>query len=260
MGKLFNIEVFDIKLNTDFIGRNFIYIEEIDSSNSYLLNKANKVKIDGTVLLAEKQSKGKGRKDRSWYSNKGQNLTFSILLADKKYFGKSLNTINFAVSLAVSEAIEYLFQLRTELKWPNDVLVSKRKIAGILFESVSTGSKIERIVAGIGLNVNQTIFQGQFSIEPTSIKLEFGETVERERLLAEILNIFEELLEKSLSNPADIMNDWKSRCRMIGEKVSIAEENESRYGIFEDIDADGFLLLKSPKGIERIHFGDVSLR
>ena len=260
MGKLFNIEVFDIKLNTDFIGRNFIYVEEIDSTNSYLLNKSNKVKADGTVILAEKQNRGRGRKDRSWYSNKGQNLTLSILLADKRYFGKSLNTINFAVSLAVAEAIENMFQLRTELKWPNDVLVNKRKIAGILFESVSTGSKIERLVAGIGLNVNQTLFQGQFSIEPTSIKLEFGESVERERLLADILNIFEELLQQSLLNPAVTMNDWKLRCRMIGEKISIAEGNESRYGIFEDIDDDGFLLLKSKKGIERIHYGDVSLR
>jgi BirA family biotin operon repressor/biotin-[acetyl-CoA-carboxylase] ligase len=260
VGKLFNIEVFDIKLNTDFIGRNFIYVEEIDSTNSYLLNKSNKVKADGTVILAEKQNRGRGRKDRSWYSNKGQNLTLSILLADKRYFGKSLNTINFAVSLAVAEAIENMFQLRTELKWPNDVLVNKRKIAGILFESISAGSKIERLVAGIGLNVNQTLFQGQFSIEPTSIKLEFGESVERERLLADILNIFEELLQQSLLNPAVTMNDWKLRCRMIGEKISIAEGNESRYGIFEDIDDDGFLLLKSKKGIERIHYGDVSLR
>ena len=256
---MFNLERFDIKLNTEFIGRNFVYTEEIDSTNTYLLNKSNKLSYDGTVLLAEKQNKGKGRKDRVWYSTKDQNLTFSILLNNKKYLGKNLNLINFASSLAVAISIENLYQLKTDLKWPNDILVNGKKISGILFESTSQGNKIDRLVIGIGINVNQTIFQGNYKIAPTSIKLELKEQVDRERLLAELLNNFEEILQKLNTEPDEILKDWKLRCRLIGEKISISEGDDIKYGIFDDLDSEGFLLLKNKGKIEKIHFGDVSI-
>ncbi len=256
---MISFENFDLKLDTEFIGRNFIYSEEVESTNSFLLNKANKYNIHGTVLLAERQSMGKGRNNRVWYSNKDQNLTFSILLTDKRYFGQKFNILNFTISLAVAQAIENLYQLRTELKWPNDVLLNGKKVAGILLESTSQGSKIQRVVIGIGLNVNQTLFQGNFNLPPTSIKNELSENVERERLLAEILNIFEEILEKSIKNSDDILKDWKSKCRMLGEKISVTVDDKVKDGIFDDIDTNGFLLLKSHDKIEKIHFGDVGL-
>jgi len=255
---LFELENFDLKLNTNVIGRNFIYADEIDSTNSFLLDKKNKNLVDGTVVFAEKQNKGRGRKDRVWYSIKDQNLYFSILLTDKNYFGENINLINLASSLAVAQAIENLFQLNTNLKWPNDVLIKGKKISGILLEASSQGSKIERLIIGIGINVNQTVFQGNFNIPPTSIKLEAKENIERERLLAEVLNIFEELLEKVRVEPGLILRDWKSRCRMIGEKIEVTDDNLTKYGIFDDIDENGFLLLKTKdKKIEKIHFGDV---
>ncbi len=255
---MFNFESFDTKVDTEVIGRNFIYSEEVESTNSFLLNKSNKFNSEGTILLAEKQSKGRGRKERVWYSAKGQNLTFSILLTSKKYFGKKFNLLNFATSLSVAFALENLFQLKTELKWPNDVLVNGKKICGILLESTSQGNKIERVVIGIGLNVNQALFQGNFNLEPTSIKLELGESVDREKLLAELLNTFEEILQKMESKPDEIMKDWKDRCNLIGEKISVTEEGNTKYGIFEDLDEEGFLLLKTKNKIEKIHFGDVS--
>ena len=258
---MFELENFDLKLNTDVIGRNFIYAEEIDSTNTYLLNKMNKNLADGTVVFAEKQNKGRGRKDRVWYSVKDQNLNFSILLTNKKYLGKNINLINLASSLAVAQSIENLFQLNANLKWPNDVLIKGKKVCGILLEASSQGSKIERLVIGFGINVNQTMFQGNFNIPPTSIKLESNENIERERLLAEVLNNFEELLRKIHTEPETILKDWKSRCRMIGEKIEVSDDNIIKYGIFDDIDENGFLLLKmKDKKIEKIHFGDVSVQ
>ncbi len=258
---MFNIESFDIKLDTDVIGRNFVYSEELDSTNSVLLDKENKFKVNGTVVLAEKQLRGKGRKDRVWYSAKGLNLTFSILLTDKRYFKRNFSLINLAISLSVATAIENLHQIRTEVKWPNDVLAGGKKIAGILLESVSQGSKIEKVVIGVGLNVNQMMFQGSFSIQPTSLKIEMNdETVDREVLLAELLNTFEENLEKLLKKPENILKEWKARCRMIGERITIVEGDSVKYGIFEDVDDEGFLLLKTKDKTEKIHFGDVSLR
>ncbi len=256
---MFNLENFDLKLSTDFIGRHFIYSDEVESTNSLLLNKDNKFNTNGTVALAEKQTNGKGRKNRIWYSAKDQNLTFSILLTDKRYFKKLFNLINFGSSLAAALAIENLYQLKTELKWPNDILINGKKTSGILLESFSKGSKIERLVIGFGLNVNQTLFQGSYNYPPTSIKLEANENIDREKLLSEILNIFEDTLFKIENDPNEIMREWKARCRMLGEKISIDDGDKIKYGIFNDLDENGFLLLRMGDKIEKIHFGDVSL-
>lgn len=256
---MFNIESFDIKLNTDYLGRNFIYADEIESTNSLLLDKKNNYNINGTVVLAEKQTKGRGRKDRVWYSAPDSNLTFSILLNKDKLLFNNLSFINFASSLSVAVSIENLYQLKTHLKWPNDVLINMKKTSGILIESSSQGSKVERVVIGIGVNVNQNSFQGSFNYPPTSIRSELGRIVEREKFLAEILNNLEVDLERIKNDKIGLLNDWRSRCNMIGERISIKENDKEIFGIFEDIDDEGFLLLKTKNNLEKIHFGDVSL-
>jgi BirA family biotin operon repressor/biotin-[acetyl-CoA-carboxylase] ligase len=255
---VFNIEEFDIKLDTEIIGRNFVYCDEVESTNDLLL-KSKDFNQHGAVLLAEYQTHGKGRKNREWISNSGQNLTFSILLK-QNYPEKKINLINLLSSLAVAQALENLYQLNVELKWPNDVLVNKKKIAGILLESTSKGKKIEKLVVGIGINVNQPNFPGKFEIQPTSIRKEFKSIVSRERLLSEILNLFEYLLDTALEKPDKILNDWRERCKMIGEKVKIIQDKQTLIGVFDDIDDDGYLILKTADKVEKIHYGDVSLR
>lgn len=255
---MFNIEEFDIKLDTEFIGRNFIYSDEVESTNSLLLS-SKEFNQNGTVLLAEHQTKGRGRKERTWVSNAGQNLTFSILLKSD-FKDQKINLVSLGSSIVVAQALENLFQLDVELKWPNDVLVAKKKIAGILLESTSKGNKINRVVIGIGINVNQPNFPGKFDIQPSSIRKEFKTMVSRERLLCEILNLFEDMLDTWKKEPDKILNDWRSRCKMIGERIKIIEEEKVKSGIFMDIDEHGFLELKIADKIEKIHFGDVSLR
>lgn len=257
---VFNFELFDIKLNTDFIGRNFLYAEEIDSTNSALLDKSNNINTNGSVFLAEMQTSGRGRKDRVWESSKEQNLTFSILITDKALLKKCINFINFGAALAVSSAIENLYQIKTELKWPNDVLINSKKVSGILLESFSSGNTISKLVVGIGVNVNQSSFPGEYNIPPTSLKFEAGHEVSRERLLSEILNLFEEVVLKIKENPQNILKDWKNRCRMIGDQVSVTEDGVVKYGIFDDLDEEGYLMLRTKDKTEKIHFGDVSLR
>ena len=257
---VFNFELFDIKLNTDFIGRNFLYAEEIDSTNAALLDKSNNININGSVFLAEMQTSGRGRKDRVWESNKEQNLTFSILITEKALLKKCINFINFGAALAVSSAIENLYQIKTELKWPNDVLINSKKVSGILLESFSSGNSISKLVVGIGVNVNQSAFPGEYNIHPTSLRFETGNEVSRERLLSEILNLFEEIIIKIKDNPQNILKDWKNRCRMIGDQIAVTEDGIVKYGIFDDLDEEGYLLLRTKDKIEKIHFGDVSLR
>ena len=255
---MFNIEEFDIKLDTDHFGRNFVYVEEVNSTNNFLM-QTKEYQKHGTVLLAENQTEGKGRLDRTWTSSKEQNLTFSILLTEG-INAANINIINLASSLSVAQSIENLYQLNVELKWPNDVLIDKKKAAGILLESTSKGSKLERVIIGMGLNVNQPSFPGKFKITPTLIRLELKRNVSREKLLSELLNNFEENIKILEHAPDKILSDWKNRCKLLGEKIKIAAGETTKFGIFEDIDEQGFLILKTQNGKEKIHFGDMSLR
>lgn len=255
---MFKIEDFDIKLDTEILGRNFVYCEEADSSNTVLLTDPQFDK-EGTLLLVENQTKGKGRQGRVWDTVPEQNLTFSVLLKDT-FINEYSNLISLAVGVAVAQSIENLYQLKVDLKWPNDILINGKKVCGILCESVSQSNKISKIVIGIGINVNQVTFPTKYNIIPTSIKKESKKTAVRERLLSEVLNNLEEILDILSINPKQVLEDWRSRCKMIGEKVKVVDKEKETYGIFEDINNEGQLLLKVNDKIEKISFGDVSLR
>lgn len=256
---MFQLENFDIKLDTDFIGRQFYYIEEVESTNLLLNKNSSQFNKNGTVLLAESQTKGKGRNNRIWASAKDLNLTFSILLTDPDILKSNPNIINLSASLAVATAIENKFQLNTNLKWPNDVLIKDKKVSGILCESSTKGKKIDRIIVGIGINVNQVTFPTDYKLPASSIKNEFKSAVERESLLAEVLNLFEYFLMKSIIDKDYILKEWRLKCKMIGDKITIDDGSNLKTGIFDDIDENGFLILKTKSGLERIVSGDVSI-
>lgn len=258
VGSTFVLEEMDIKLDTEYIGTNFIFCDEINSTNERLLTD-EAISQHGTVLLAENQFVGRGRLGRKWISEKNMSLTFSILLTEN-IKPKNLNLINLGISLAVAKSLKNLYQLDVSLKWPNDVLISNRKVSGILLESVTKGEKIDRVVVGIGINVNQPFFEGKLLIPPTSVRREFGKPVKRERLISEVLNEFEIILEQIEKDPNTVLDSWRSKCEWIGERVKIINGNEELFGLFENIDSDGFLLLQQKDGTKKIISGDVSLR
>ncbi|GJQ61527.1 MAG: bifunctional ligase/repressor BirA [Melioribacteraceae bacterium] len=256
--KSFNHEDFYLKLDTDVIGRNFVEVDEIDSTNAFLL-KTNDYNQNGTVILADYQTAGRGRREREWISAKELNLTFSVLL-NNNLDKVNVNLLILGSALAVAQALENLYQLNVELKWPNDVLVKRKKICGILLESSAKGSKLDKLVIGFGINVNQVNFPGKYNITPTSVKSEFKSTVERERLLAEILNNLEAIFIELVKTPEKVLDAWRDRCKMLGEKIKIEDDGKARFGIFDNIDQNGFILLKTPEGREKVHIGDVSIR
>ena len=252
---MFSLEKFDIKLDTEYIGRNFYYLEEVDSTNDFIL-KSHEINEYGSVVLAENQKKGKGRQGRTWTSVEGKNLTFSILL-NEDLDKINISLLNFASSLSVGNALENLYQLDVNLKWPNDVLVGKKKIAGILTETVSKSNKVEKAVVGIGINVNQPVFPEKFEIVPTSVRIELKREVSREKLLSEILNQFEENLTLLRYNPSEVLESWRNKCKMIGSKVKIKQGEKIIVGKFIDIDENGALILLRNEKEEKVYYGDV---
>jgi len=256
---MFDFNLFDVKLETSTLGRNFIYLEEIDSTNSFILDKKNKIELDGSIVLAEKQTKGRGRRDRVWYSEKGLNLNFSILITDKKLLSKNLNFLNLGLSLVISNSIDNLYSVQSNVKWPNDVLIKGKKTAGILLESSSKGSSIEKLIIGIGINVNQTSFMGEFNLSPTSLKLATKKNIEREKLLAEILNNLEDIINRIRVNPKSILEDWINKCDSIGKRIDVNQDGKILTGIFEELDENGFLLLRVKDKLTKIYFGNTSL-
>jgi len=256
---MFAFEEFDIKLETDLIGRNFIYLDETESTNRFVLDNKNKVTQDGSVVMAEFQTAGRGRVDRKWVSSKDQNLTFTILLDLKEREIKNPQLLNFVASLVVARSIENLHMLKTNLKWPNDVLIGQRKVAGILCESVSNGSKISKVAVGIGINVNQANFASGYLIEPTSVRMEVKQVVSRERLLAEILNNFEYTFARLESESKQIVSEWKQFCKMLGDKVTVKAGEKEYIGLFSDVTDEGHMILFDHLEDKHIiTFGDVS--
>ncbi|MEX1160334.1 MAG: biotin--[acetyl-CoA-carboxylase] ligase [Balneolaceae bacterium] len=167
------------------MGRSAFCFKELDSTNSH----AKKMRIDaslhGSVVLADHQTGGRGQHSRKWQTEAGANLTFSLIFAPKKQDRFTLLTL--ACALAVSEAIEEETGICTRLKWPNDILHEGQKICGILTETQFSGSKLERIIIGIGLNVNQLNFSEELASIATSLAIINSKKIKREQLLAAIL-------------------------------------------------------------------------
>lgn len=148
-------------MKTQFIGRTLIELDRIDSTNNHALSLLREHPLpEGTVILASDQSQGRGMRGNTWKSEAGKNLTFSVLLEPLFLRPDRQFSLNMSISLAIHDFLSEMELPNTSIKWPNDLLVSGKKIAGILMESQIVQNRFSRCIVGIGLNVNQTNFPG----------------------------------------------------------------------------------------------------
>ncbi|MBU2444398.1 MAG: biotin--[acetyl-CoA-carboxylase] ligase [Bacteroidetes bacterium] len=236
--------------------KQFEYYDEIDSTNSYLLKKQNLT--DKTLVLAEFQFKGKGRLERKWLANAYENLTFSIGLKPKLP-ANELGYLNFCTSLSIAEAIEKIAKCKVETKWPNDLLLGGKKFCGILIESQFEENQVGRSIIGIGLNVNQLLFQDEFKERTTSLRLFFNKSFKREDVLIKVLKQFSKNHSTLKKNINAIINKWKLRCSSLGKKISLTNNKDIFTGIFEDVTEDGSLILNQNGKLLKLFSGDVTV-
>lgn len=255
------------------LGRPLIYHRVIDSTNEEARRLAAAGSPEGTLIIAESQTAGRGRRGRRWVAPAGRCLLFSLLLRPALP-PERLFALTMAAGLAVRGAIMDQLGLMPALKWPNDVYIAGRKAAGILVESAFAGRELEFVVVGIGINVNVRPEElagtalgsaadptlGQVSRTATSLMVEAGRPVSRQELLWDILRHFEGWYERILAGESPL-EEWKSALMEWGQEVVIEAGGERIPGRVVDATADGALGLALPDGQVRYFYaGEASLR
>ena len=250
------------ELKTKLIGQKVYYFDSIDSTQNQALKIANEPENNGAVIIAATQTGGKGRTGRKWISPKG-GIWFSIILHPK--FDISITTLfPIASSLALSKAIENTFEITPELKWPNDLTIKSKKIAGILVDAAFESNKIESLVLGVGINFNVDIkaikktlkdtpnFYGVSSLSEQNKKVKPIQLVQN--FFVELEKIYELLNKKQTKK---IILEWTKRSSTLGKNVEINTTDGKIKGKATKIDEDGALIISNKSKTHKVIAGDV---
>jgi BirA family biotin operon repressor/biotin-[acetyl-CoA-carboxylase] ligase len=214
------------------------------------------------VVVAEAQRGGKGRLGRHWESPAGVNLYCSVILRPPILPARAAQ-LTFLSVVAAARAIEAVTSLRPSIKWPNDLLLSGKKVAGLLNEMSAETEKINFIVLGIGVNINmdREQFPGDLRHPATSLFLEAGKPVRRLDFARALLEELDALYDTYLLNDyGPVKGEWLARCNFLGRQIRVTFQDKELQGTAEGIDEDGALLVRSPDGrLERVLAGDVTI-
>lgn len=245
-------------LKTESFGRRVIYLTETHSTMDVARREAEEGAPEGTIIIAEEQTAGRGRFGRTWVSPAGQNLYFTIIARPDV---ARLRALSMASPLAACLAIDANSAVRPQIKWPNDIIVGGKKLGGVLIETELSGENVRYALIGIGLNVNYRVDDPSIAAIATSLVNEAATAVSRERLLAELLNQFEALYERSRETRSEVHDWWRGRLDTIGRQVEVTFRGQTHHGLARDVDADGNLLLAvSDDEVLTLEAGEVSLQ
>jgi len=249
-------------LQTQIVGRTVHFFRELTSTNDMAKELAKKGAREGTVILAETQTRGRGRLDREWFSPIG-GLWFSIILRPK-VSPKDAPKLTLMMSVVVAKIVNKLFDLEAEIKWPNDVLVKGKKVCGILIETNTKGDALNFTVAGVGINANLSLhdFPANLRDSSTTLKEELKREIDCEAFLCSLLEETERYYNmyiKGKFNP--ILAEWKHLSKFLGSYVEVTSFDEKVEGWALDIDESGALIISLRDQTKRkIVSGDITIR
>jgi len=243
-------------LNTKFLGKKIHYFESVSSTMDLAIQLGMRGSPEGTLVVAETQTKGRGRLGRSWISPKYKGIYLSLILKPEILPAQS-PVITLLVSISICEAIKEITGLDAKIKWPNDIFIQNKKIGGILTELNAEMDRIHFLVIGIGLNVNNdknSLLPGAISLK--EVKLE---NISRVGLAQEVLRKIEkDYLSFQKQGSQEIINRWRNYNITLGRRVKISCHKEHLEGRAVDIDNDGGLLIRDDSGlIQKVMAGDV---
>ena len=246
------------ELRTKFIGKSILYYAVTSSTMDMAKQAIRDGAAEGTIVIADHQTAGRGRLGRKWLSPPDSSILLSIILHPNL---EQLPRLTMVAALAVARSIEKLTGLEPVIKWPNDVLIDGKKVSGVLIESDVQGDTVNYAIVGIALNVNLDPSSIPEILETaTSLKQVLGREVSRFHVLESLLGEFEKLYQ-ALRRGEPIDSEWRRRLETLGKKVAVRCGDELKEGYAESVDDEGNLLLRCPDGsMVTIAAGDVTLR
>lgn len=233
-------------LNTKWLGKILEHYPVLDSTQRLAMEKAQAGVKEGLVVVADKQTTGKGRRQHTWHSNHSGGVWFSFVIRPKLIPTKAPQ-LTLLTAIAVVRAIETVTKLKPAIKWPNDILIGDKKIAGILTEMQAEHDEIHYVVIGIGLNVNQPSNEFNHDIKSiaTSLLIETGHTYHKQAIIQAILTHFEMIYHDYLINGfGPIKQQWLPYAYRLGDMIRYTINGEDNHGIFLGIDNDGSLIIE----------------
>lgn len=249
------------RLRTAVFGHRVFYYPTIGSTNDRALDLAAAGEPEGAVVLAEEQTGGRGRRERTWHSPARLGVYVSLVLRPNVPAPRA-PLFTFTAAVAVADSLREVSRLRATIKWPNDVMAGRRKIAGILGETRGSDPLIREMVLGIGLNVNQLgeDFGPEVMGRATSVRIESGDVADRTILLAAILEGFERRYARLVGGQsADLLREWESLSALPPGRPVLVQGPAGRLeGQVAGVDEEGALLLMLQDGrTVRVPFGEI---
>ncbi len=247
-------------LSTHFLGRNIVVLEETDSTNEEAKRQGAAGASDGTLCLAERQTGGKGRLGRSWSSPPGAGVWMSLLLRPQ-LAPQEATLLTLIAGLSVCRAIRRLTGCGAMIKWPNDIVIGRKKVCGILTELAADMEQIHYVVVGIGVNANLSEFEGELKKKATSLLLETGEKIDRAALIWAVLEEFEACYDRFVTDlTADFITPYEELCVSLNRQVSVIRGGREITGQSIGLSKEGELLIQTDGGIVEIGSGEVTVQ
>ena len=244
------------------IGRKIMVLEQTTSTNDEIEKAAMNGHEEGLVVFAESQTHGRGRMGRRWSSPAGKGLWFSFLLRPRLAPGECTQ-LTAAAATALVRAIQDKTNISPEIKWPNDLMIQGKKVAGILTEMSAELDTVRHVIVGIGIDVNQTAseFPADIQSTATSLKLATGKNISRTDLAITILRELDQDYSRIVRGKfSAVADEWASHCSTLGRQVKIEVGQRRIIGRAEALDESGALLLRTEHGrVERVTGGDLTV-
>lgn len=250
------------KIQTNYMGRYIFSYDEVTSTNTVAKQLAEEGEVEGTLIISDKQNQGKGRRGRYWESPKGTGVFMTVILKPQMK-PEYASMLTLVAALALNDAIMDLTGLESRIKWPNDIVVNKRKVSGILTELSAEVDYINYIVVGIGVNVSMKDFPEELKDKATSLLLESGKSISRAQLIAKTMGYLEDYYERFLKTHdlSQLKEAYSKALINRDQVVRILYEEDSYTGIARGITSEGHLIVeKDNHELVEVYSGEVSVR
>lgn len=248
-------------LKTRWLGQNYLYFDQVDSTNNKAYEAAENKAPMGTVIAAGTQTQGRGRRGRQWQSPIGDGLWFSLILRPA-LAPKEAMALTLVTAVGICRGLDHYQGLGAAIKWPNDIWVDQRKLCGILSEMKAEDNKVQYVVIGIGINIRTSAIQGETAAEAVGMEEVLAQAVDTRELLCHVLKGLEDAYDAYFKGESQALREeWEERSFLINREVDVITTNGQITGTVLGLTEEGFLrVMTSDKKVAHVISGDINIK